>query len=166
MSFAAQVQPLGHSSLLDLESQWKRVRLIMPLQILIADDSRTFRHSLRGLLEQNPDWEVCAEAVDGVDAIAKAKQCKPDIMILDFFMPRMTGVEAAQVLGHVFPTAPILIVSLYVTPQLIMQAKNAGVKGVAQKSDISQLISGVEKLSNRRTFFESNRIEPLGETLL
>lgn len=82
----------------------------MPLRILIADDSRSFRRSLHGLLEQNHSWEVCAEAVDGADAVAKAKQCKPDIMILDFFMPRMTGVEAAQVLGPIFPAVPILII--------------------------------------------------------
>ena len=75
----------------------------MSLRILIADDSRTVRHSLHGLLEQNPDWQVCAEAVDGVDAVAKAQQCRPDIIILDFFMPRMKGVEAVQVLGRVLP---------------------------------------------------------------
>lgn len=138
----------------------------MPFRILIADDSRTFRHSLHGLLEQNPDWEVCGEAVDGVDAVTKAQQCKPDIMILDFFMPGMTGVEAAQVLGRVLPAVPILVVSLYITSQLIMQAKDAGVRGVAQKSNISQVVSGVNALRNEGTFFESNRIEALAETLL
>lgn len=138
----------------------------MPLRILIADDSRSFRHSLRGLLEQNPDWEVCAEAVDGVDAVTKAQQCKPDIMILDFFMPGMTGVEAAKVLGRAFPAAPVLIVTLYITPQLITQAKDAGVRGVVHKSNTSQVVSGVKALLNEGTFFESHRIEPLAETLL
>ncbi len=138
----------------------------MPLRILIADDSRTFRHSLHGLLEQNPDWEVCAEAVDGVDAIAKAQQCKPDIMISDFFMPGMTGVEAAQVLGRVLPAVPILIVTLYITAQLVMQAKSAGVKGAAEKSDTSEVVSGVKALLNKGTFFESKPAEPVEESLL
>ena len=100
----------------------------MPLRILIADDSRTVRHSLHGLLEQNPEWEVCAEAVDGVDAVRKAEQCRPDIIILDFFMPGMTGVEAARVLGRVLPAVPILIVTLYITAELVKQAKAAGIK--------------------------------------
>lgn len=77
----------------------------MPLRILLADNSRTVRHSLSNLLEQNPEWVVCAEAVDGADAIAKAQQYKPDIMILDFFMPGMTGIEATRVLGRLLPTA-------------------------------------------------------------
>ena len=136
----------------------------MPLRILIADDSRSFRHSLQGLLEQNHEWEVCAEAVDGADAVTKAQQCKPDIMILDFFMPGMTGVETAQVLGRVFPAMPILIVTLYITPQLVTQAKGAGVKGVAQKSDSSQVVTGIKTLLNKGTFFDSKPVDSIVET--
>lgn len=138
----------------------------MPLRILIADDSRTVRHSLHGLLEQNPDWKICAEAVNGSDAIAKAQQCKPDIMILDFFMPGMTGVEAARVLSRVLPSVPILIVTLYITADLVTQAKSAGVKGAVQKSDTSLVIRGVKALLNKGTFFESKPIEPVADSLL
>lgn len=138
----------------------------MPLRILIADDSRTVRRSLHGLLEQNPDWEVCAEAVDGPDAIAKAQQCKPDIIVLDFFMPGMTGVEAARTLGRLLPSAPILIVTLYITTELVTQAKNVGAKGAAQKSDAGQLVSGVKALLNKSTFFAGTPIAPVAESLL
>ena len=138
----------------------------MPLRILIADDSRTVRHSLHGLLEQNPDWMVCAEAVDGADAIAKAQQCKPDIVVLDFFMPGMTGVGAARVLNRILPSVPILIVTLYITSQLVDQAKAAGIKGAAPKSDTRQIFTGVEALLNKETFFESKPIEPATESLL
>ena len=138
----------------------------MPLRILIADDSRTVRHSLHGLLEQHADWEVCEEAVDGVDAVAKAEQCRPDIVILDFFMPGMTGIEAARVLGRVLPSVPILIVTLYVTAELVKQAKAAGIKGAAPKSDTRQIVDGVEALINNGTFFESKPIEPVAQSLL
>src|ERR1700730_7002441 len=100
----------------------------MPARILIADDSRTVRRSLHGLLEQNPNWKVCAEAVDGTDVISKARQFEPDIIVLDFVMPRMTGVEAARVLGRVLPSIPILLFALDVTAQLVEQAKNVGIK--------------------------------------
>lgn len=134
----------------------------MPLRILIADDSRTVRHSLHGLLEQHPNWEVCSEAVDGVDAVAKAQQCKPDIIVLDFFMPGMTGVEAARVLGRVLPSVPILMVTIYVTAELVRQARAAGIKGAAPKADIGQILDGVEALINKKTFFEK-RTEPAAE---
>lgn len=138
----------------------------MPLRILIADDSRTVRHSLHGLLEQHPGWEVCAEAVDGLDAVTKAQQSRPDVIVLDFFMPGMTGVEAAQVLGRVLPSVPILIVTLYVTAELVKQAKAAGIKGAAPKSDTGQIFDGVEALMNKQTFFESKPIELAAEPLL
>jgi DNA-binding NarL/FixJ family response regulator len=128
----------------------------MPLRILIADDSRTVRHSLHGLLEQHLDWIVCAEAVDGADAIVKAQECKPDIVILDFFMPGMTGVEAARVLGRLLPSVPVLIVTLYITAQLVALAKSVGIKGAVPKSDTRQIINGVEALMHKDTFFEGS----------
>lgn len=83
----------------------------MTTRILIADDSRTMRHSLHGLLEQHRDWTVGADAVDGADAVAKAQRFNPDVIVLDFFMPVMTGVEAAQILKRVLPSIPILMVT-------------------------------------------------------
>lgn len=128
----------------------------MPIRILIADDSRTVRRSLRALLEQHPDWTVCAEAVDGADAVAKAQECGPDVMVFDFFMPGMTGVEAAAILHNVLPSVPILIVTLYISAQLIAQAKSVGIKGAVSKSDIRQIVFGVEALANQRTFFNES----------
>lgn len=126
----------------------------MSLLILIADDSRSVRRSLHGLLEQHPGWIVCAEAVDGADAVAKAQVCSPDVMVLDFFMPGMTGVEAADVLHNLLPSVPILLVTLYITAQLITQAKSVGIKGAVAKSDTRQIVNGVEALANHREFFK------------
>ena len=137
------------------EHTWRGSCQLMPLRILIADDSRSVRHSLHGLLEQHPDWVVCAEAVDGTDAVAKAQQYKPDIVVMDFFMPGMTGVEAARVLGRVLPSVPVLIVTLYITAELIKQAKAAGAKGAAPKGDTHQILNGVEAVVNQETFFEA-----------
>ena len=128
----------------------------MSAQILIADDSRAVRRSLHGLLEQNPNWKVCAEAVDGPDAIAKAQQFKPDVIVLDFFMPGMTGVEAARVLSRLLPSTPILLFTFYITAQLVEQAKSAGIRGVAQKSDTSEVVRGIEALLRDETFFNDN----------
>lgn len=136
---------------------------LMPLRILIADDSRAVRHSLHGLLEQHPGWEVCAEAVDGADAVHKAQECAPDIILLDFFMPGMTGVDAARVLGRVLPSVPILLVTIYVTSELVKQAKAAGIKGAAPKSDTQEIFNGIEAVMNKKTFFEVKRIDPVAD---
>ena len=129
----------------------------MTTRILIADDSRTVRHSLHGLLEQHRDWTVCADAVDGADAVAKAKQFNPDVIVLDFFMPVMTGVEAAQILKRILPSIPILIVTLEITSQLVEQAKSVGISGAVQKSNTSDVLKGIEALLRQETFFEGKQ---------
>jgi DNA-binding NarL/FixJ family response regulator len=85
----------------------------MSKHILLVDDSDTCRRVTRLFLESQPDLEVCGEAVDGVDAIEKAKQLKPDLILLDLAMPRMNGVEAASVLKSMMPRMPIVMFTLY-----------------------------------------------------
>jgi DNA-binding NarL/FixJ family response regulator len=85
----------------------------MPKSILIVDDSDTVRKVTRLFLESQIDLQVCGEAVDGVDAIEKARQLKPDLILLDLAMPRMNGVEAASVLKGMMPRVPIVIFTLY-----------------------------------------------------
>lgn len=128
----------------------------MTTRILIADDSRTVRHSLHGFLEQHVDWKVCADAVDGTDAIAKAEQCKPDVIVLDFFMPGMTGIDAARTIKRLLPSVPILIVTLEITAQLVELAKGVGIRGAVQKSDTEEMVRGVEALLRQETFFDRN----------
>lgn len=114
----------------------------MPARILIADDSQAVRRSLHGLLELNPNWKVCAEAVDGADLIAKAQQFRPDIIASDFFMPGVTGVEAARVIAKLLPSIPILIFTLEITTQIIEEVKSAGIKGAVQKSRLARSLMG------------------------
>lgn len=127
----------------------------MTARILIADDSGAVRRSLHGLLEQNPDWKVCAEAVDGPDVIAKAEQFKPDIIVVDFLMPRMTGIEAAGTLRRILPWIPILIFTMDITDQLIEQAKSVGIKGAVQKSNTKEMMRAVAALLHQKTFFKN-----------
>jgi CheY-like chemotaxis protein len=79
--------------------------------ILVVDDSDTVRRSLRANLEYN-GYAVC-EAVQGLEAIEKAKKFKPDLIILDLVMPVMNGVEAASVLKRMLPDVPLILLSIY-----------------------------------------------------
>jgi DNA-binding NarL/FixJ family response regulator len=80
----------------------------MSKSILIADDHETTRSLIRSFLESKDGFEVCGEAVDGVDVIQKAKALKPDLIILDLAMPRMNGAAAASILKRMMPKVPII----------------------------------------------------------
>src|ERR1700733_10513084 len=80
-------------------------------QILIVDDNEAVRRSLRSLLSSRTDWNVCGEAVDGLDAIEKAKALRPDVVLMDISMPRMNGLEATRVIRRELPEARVVIVS-------------------------------------------------------
>jgi len=81
--------------------------------VLIVDDNAPTRWAIRTFLECKPGLEVCGEAVDGVDAIKKAEQLKPDLILLDLSMPQMNGAAAASVLKHKMPRVSIILFTLY-----------------------------------------------------
>jgi DNA-binding NarL/FixJ family response regulator len=85
----------------------------MPKRILIVDDSDTVRRVVRLSLESLTGYEVCGEAVDGVEAIEKARELKPDLILLDLAMPQMNGAEAASVLKARMPRVAIILFTLY-----------------------------------------------------
>jgi DNA-binding NarL/FixJ family response regulator len=107
----------------------------MAKSILVADDSDTVRAITRLFLEAQIDLEVCGEAVDGVDAIEKAKELKPDLILLDLTMPRMNGVEAASVLKGMMPKVPIVLFTLYKETVGDAVASAAGIDAVLSKPD-------------------------------
>ena len=103
--------------------------------ILIADDSALIRHSIRSCIEQNSDWEVCGEAENGKTAVEKVKELHPDVVILDFSMPGMNGLEAARQITRIAPHTAMLMLTLYNYEQLADDAHAAGIKDVLSKSD-------------------------------
>lgn len=123
--------------------------LEMPLRILIVDDSAIFRRGLRMVLKSRPDWEVCGEAVDGVEAVEKAHKLNPDLVIMDFSMPRMTGLEAAREMLKEFPRVPILLLTLFLTGQLAEEASKVGIRASLQKNTMRSLMDGIDDILRR-----------------
>ena len=107
----------------------------MSKQILVVDDSDTCRRVTRLFLESQLDLEVCGEAVDGVDAIEKAKALQPDLVVLDLAMPRMNGVEAASELRAMMPRVPIVLFTMYDDAVSRALAVSAGASRVVSKPD-------------------------------
>jgi DNA-binding NarL/FixJ family response regulator len=122
-------------------------------RILIADDSTPVRRGLRTLLGLNSDWQVCGEAVDGPDAVEKAHQLAPDLILMDFSMPQMDGVQAARKIAESGTDIPILLFTLNLSPQLMEMARNAGLRGAISKSEISKLPYAIKALQRGETFF-------------
>jgi DNA-binding NarL/FixJ family response regulator len=107
----------------------------MSKHILIVDDSETCRKVTRLFLESQVGLEVCGEAVDGVDAIEKAKALQPDLVVLDLAMPRMNGVEAASELRAMMPRVPIVLFTMYDDAVGRALAVSAGASRVVSKPE-------------------------------
>jgi DNA-binding NarL/FixJ family response regulator len=131
-----------------------------PLRILIADDHDLMRRGVRTLLLAHAGWEVCGEAKTGREAVAKAEELKPDIVILDISMPDLNGVEAARRIRKASPSAEILVLSMHYSDQLIREIVDAGVRGYIVKSDSDRdLIVAVETLARHKPFFTPRATE-------
>ena len=119
----------------------------MPIRILIADDDPAIRRLFRRLLEARSDWQVCGEAVNGVDAVEQVIQAAPDLAILDLGMPVMNGMQAAQWISKVNPRLPMLLISVQqVSDQLVQAARRAGFRGAITKGRGLEVVQGVEAL--------------------
>ncbi|MBV9316147.1 MAG: response regulator, partial [Gammaproteobacteria bacterium] len=131
------------------------------VRILIADDHELVRRGLRALLAARPAWEVCGEAADGVEAIEKAAQLRPDIVLLDVSMPRLGGLEAASAIRRESPASQILIVSQHDPAEMLPSALEAGARGFLSKSDIgSTLLSTIESIVERPATLERHPRRP------
>ncbi len=113
---------------------------VMTKRIMVADDNPAIRRALRHILELGQDWKVDGEAVNGCDAIEKAKKLHPDLIVLDVSMPVMSGLEAARVLRHILPATPVILCSLHSDEILRRQASAVGVTAVVSKMQNMQVL--------------------------
>jgi DNA-binding NarL/FixJ family response regulator len=132
---------------------WDARQATTPVRILVVDDSQLMRRCLRTLLEQQDSWEVCCEASNGKEAIERAKQDAPDVIVLDFQMPEMNGLDAAKEIRRQSPEVPILMVTLHMSPQLEDQAKRVGIRGACDKGNIQCVVDGVDALLHHGTYY-------------
>jgi DNA-binding NarL/FixJ family response regulator len=124
------------------------------LRILVADDFETVRKGVCAILSSREDIEVCAEAGNGEEAVRKAKELKPDIVIMDFSMPVMDGLEASKRILEAFPDMPILMFSMHKMEALTQAAKNVGVSGFVTKGESAQnLLRAVDSVWRKEAFF-------------
>jgi len=132
------------------------------VRILVADDHEVVRQGLRRLLEGRPGWEICGEAGTGREAVEKAKELKPDVVVLDYSMPGLNGSEATRQIIQRVPRTEVLILTMHGSEELIRGALEAGARGYVLKSDASRdLISAVNALVEHKAFLSSGACGPV-----
>jgi DNA-binding NarL/FixJ family response regulator len=107
----------------------------MRKRILLIDDNALIRGLVRLYIESRAGFEVCGEAADGVEGIEKEEELKPDLIVLDFSMPRANGLQAAKILHEVAPNTPIILLTIYKDVIPLPVARAAGVASILSKTD-------------------------------
>jgi DNA-binding NarL/FixJ family response regulator len=115
-------------------------------KILIADDSSLVRPMLAAALSSRNDWTICGEASNGRQAILLAFQLRPDLILLDFLMPMLSGLDAAAEILKIMPLVPIVLYTMYENAQLEAEAKKIGIRKVVSKANSSKLVAALEEV--------------------
>jgi len=123
------------------------------IRILVVDDNPAVRRYLRAILEQQEGWRVSGEARTGGEALHQVLESPPDLVVLDYQMPDLNGVDVAKQISAMFPKIPILMVTLHLSRQLADAAREAGVRGACAKQDIGAVVEAVDLLLHDRTYF-------------
>jgi CheY-like chemotaxis protein len=108
--------------------------------VLIVDDNPTIRRSLCELFTQQADFAICGEAENGLQAIEKARQRKPDLIVLDLVMPGMNGLDVARVINAMLPEVPMILFTLHSDGLVQEQARSAGIATVVSKGERGGLL--------------------------
>jgi DNA-binding NarL/FixJ family response regulator len=135
--------------------------------LLVADDHDVVRRGLRALLEERPGWKVVGEASNGKDAVSVALETRPDVAIVDYGLPLLSGIEATRQIRRRLPATEVLIFTMHDSEALLRDVLEAGARGFLLKSDADDyLIAAVHALSQHKPFFTGKVSEKLVETFL
>ena len=127
------------------------------MRILVADDHDIIRRGVRSLLESEPDFSICGEALDGRDAINKALELKPDVIVMDLSMPQVNGLEATREIRRLLPEVQVLILSQHESTEVLREVLSCGARGYVAKSSLEgQLTAALQKLRKHEEYVDSD----------
>lgn len=124
------------------------------VRILVADDHEVMRLGIRNLLEAVPNWTICDEAVNGQEAVEKALESRPDVIIMDITMPVMNGLEASKSISRARPDIPVILFSLHLSDEMIKGFDTRAIRGAVNKGNAARdLVEAVNRVLGGDTFF-------------
>jgi len=127
-----------------------------PVRILIVEDFEPFRILIRAILEKNPRLNIIAEVSDGLDAVQKATDLKPDLILLDIGLPMLNGLDAARLIRKLTPESRILFISQEPSPEVVQEALALGTFGYVVKTRLAtDLLTAIETVLSGRDFVGS-----------
>lgn len=123
------------------------------VRILIADDHDIVRDGLRALLQPQRHWQICGEAATGRQAVELARTLKPDVIVMDFSMPELNGLEATRQIRKALPRTEVLVLTMHDSEQVARNVLAAGARGVLLKTEARHhLVPAVEALARHEPF--------------
>ena len=132
------------------------------IRVMLVDDQKLVRQGVRGLLELLPDIEVVGEASDGEDALAQVPELRPDVLLLDIRMPRMSGIAVLDALRDAGTLPPTLVLTTFDDGDAVFAAIKAGARGVMLKDvSLDDLAQAIRALKDGRTAFQPAMTESL-----
>jgi DNA-binding NarL/FixJ family response regulator len=137
------------------------------LKILVADDHDIVRTGMKALMEDQPGWQVVAEAGTGRQAVDKAKAAAPDVCVLDVTMPELNGLEAARQIKKLLPNVEILILTVHESEQIASEVLKVGARGYILKSDAGrELVAAVKAVAAHKNYFTSRIAQMVSDSTL
>jgi len=132
-------------------------REVRAVRILIADDHELVRQGMRTILQSEPGWTVCGEAINGRQAVTMALDLKPDLVVLDIAMPELNGVEVIRQIRRALDV-PILIVTMYDADDVLREATEAGANGYVLKAEAGRTLVNAARTILQQGGFGSDRM--------
>ncbi len=123
------------------------------IRLLVADDHKIFRQGITKLLEQEPDLQVVGEAADGREAVKKATELKPDLVLMDIAMANLNGLEATKQIKKVLPETKIIMVTMHKNEEYILQSFQAGGSGyILKEGAVEELVNAIRSIYQDKSF--------------
>jgi DNA-binding NarL/FixJ family response regulator len=130
---------------------------LSPIRILVTDDFEDWRRKVRFIFQERPQWQIIAEASDGSEAVQKAAELKPDLILLDIGLPRLNGIEAARQIRQLSPSSKIVFLSLTKNLEVVRAALSTGALGYVHKTDARrELVPAVDAVLRGKQFVSSS----------
>ena len=137
------------------------------IRIVLADDHDLMRRGIRGLLESEPDLEVCGEAANGREAVELTSRLQPDVIVLDLGMPELNGLDALKLIHKEVPATEVLVFSMHDSEGLVREVFAAGARGYVLKSDAARyLVDAIRSLAQHKPFFTERISEAILSSLV